>query len=158
MGSAEVAKELWQKAYGLQMEGKLDEALELYTQSIEEFPTAEAYTFRGWTYSFKNDLQQAIADCQKAIEIDAEFGNPYNDIGVYLVRMERKDEALEWFEKATTARRYESRCFPWANLARIYEERGQWSRALAHYKRSLDENPDYTVARQGLTRVLGLLN
>ena len=85
----QIAAEFFQKAYAYQMEGDLDTAIELYSQSIAAFPTAEAYTFRGWTYSFKGDLQRAIQECHKAIETDPAFGNPYNDIGAYLIELDR---------------------------------------------------------------------
>jgi len=43
----------FQQAYQHQMQGQLEEAIELYKRSIEVFPTAESYTFLGWTYSFQ---------------------------------------------------------------------------------------------------------
>ena len=55
-------------------------------RSIEIPPTAEAHTYLGWTYSLQGKLDEATAECLRAIEIDPEFGNPYNDIGVYLCR------------------------------------------------------------------------
>jgi hypothetical protein len=51
-GSEEDKKEAWsffQKAYEHQMKGELEEAVNLYKQSIHSHPTAEAYTFLGWT-------------------------------------------------------------------------------------------------------------
>ena len=67
---------LFQQAYNYQMEGKLDEAVKLYQGSIETFPTAEAYTFLGWTYSFMGQLREAIEECHRAIATDPDFGNP----------------------------------------------------------------------------------
>ena len=52
------------------------------------YPTAEAYTFLGWTYHFQGRIEDAIAECKRAIEVDPEFGNPYNDIGAYLIELE----------------------------------------------------------------------
>ena len=40
------AVSLWQEGYGAHMHGDLERAVELYTRSIEHWPTAEAYTFR----------------------------------------------------------------------------------------------------------------
>src|ERR1039458_5778058 len=77
----ERAQEFLQRAYRLQMSGHLSEAIENYKKSIEVLPTSEAHTFLGWAYSFMGDYDSAIAECQKAIEIDPDFGNPYNDIG-----------------------------------------------------------------------------
>ncbi|MGH7373481.1 MAG: hypothetical protein ACREJY_04585 [Candidatus Rokuibacteriota bacterium] len=41
------ATDLWLEAYGHQMEGELDRAIELYRRSIEVYPTPEAHTFLG---------------------------------------------------------------------------------------------------------------
>src|SRR5256886_13648900 len=72
------------------MEGDYDRAVELYQSSLELHPTAEAHTFLGWTYHFQGRVEEAIAECKRAIELDPEFGNPYNDIGAYLI--ERSEE------------------------------------------------------------------
>ena len=65
---------LFQEAYELQMKGQLEEAVELYKQSINTYPTAEAHTFLGWTYSFMGQLNEAIEECHQAIRQDPEFG------------------------------------------------------------------------------------
>src|SRR5258708_20819655 len=88
----QTAAEYFQKAYELQMQGEYRHAIELYTCSIETFATAEAYTFRGWTYSLLGDYERAIAECLQAIKTDPEFGNPYNDIGAYLIEQGKWDE------------------------------------------------------------------
>jgi tetratricopeptide (TPR) repeat protein len=80
------AMELWRDAYRHQIEGDLDRAIELYRKSIDAYPTAEAHTFLGWAMSFRGHLDEATQECLRAIEIDPDFGNPYNDIGVYLMR------------------------------------------------------------------------
>jgi tetratricopeptide (TPR) repeat protein len=121
---------LWREAYRRQMAGDLEGAIETYRRSIETCPTAEAHTFLGWTYSFQGRLEEATAECLRAIEIDPEFGNPYNDIGVYLIQQNRLEEAIPWLERAKAAPRYEPRQFPHMNLARIHLKRGRWWEAL----------------------------
>ena len=111
---------LWLQGQKHHLRRDLERAIELYTESLELYPTAEAYTFRGWAYSFQGRVGEAIEECKKAIAVDPTFGNPYNDIGSYLVKMGELDEAIEWLEKAKTAPRYEPRHFPiyepWAHL------------------------------------------
>ncbi|HEY3174134.1 MAG TPA: tetratricopeptide repeat protein [Candidatus Polarisedimenticolia bacterium] len=92
----------------------------LYRKSIETCPTAEAHTFLGWTYSFMGRLDEAITECRRAIALDPAFGNPYNDIGSYLMRQGKMQEAISWLERAKTAPRYEPRHYPYLNLARLY--------------------------------------
>ena len=102
------AQEYFHRAYAHQVKGELEEAIALYKRSIEILPTAEAHTFLGWTYSFQRRYEEAIQECRRAIEVDPTFGNPYNDIGAYLIELVRWEEALPWFEKALNASRYES--------------------------------------------------
>jgi tetratricopeptide (TPR) repeat protein len=128
------ATELWREAYREQIEGKLDRAIELYQQSIEAFPTAEAHTFLGWAMSFQGRLAEATRECLRAIEIDSEFGNPYNDIGVYLMQQDKLDESIAWLEKAKQAKRYVPRQFPFMNLGRIYVQQGRWWQALREFE------------------------
>ncbi len=152
------AEELWRKAYAHQMNGDLAEAIELYRASIEAFPTAEAHTFLGWSLSFLGRYDDAIAECYSAIEIDPEFGNPYNDIGVYLMEQSHYRDATVWLLKATIAPRYESPYFPWINLGRAYEKVGPWSEALRCYRHAIEIEPKYEVAKQALRTLIARMN
>jgi Tfp pilus assembly protein PilF len=152
------AWQLFQQAYECQMKGELEEAVTLYKKSIETHPTAEAYTFLGWTYSFMGRLDDAIEECHKAISQDPDFGNPYNDIGAYLIEKGELDEAMTWFQKALQARRYESPAFPHLNLGRVYERKGQWTEAIDSYKKALVLNPSYVLAKKALGRLISSLN
>ncbi len=152
------AIELFRDAYRHQMKGELHEAVELYHQSIETYPTAEAHTFLGWTYSFMGEYDAAIAECRRAIEIDPDFGNPYNDIGAYLIEKGEPNEAIPWLEMATRAVRYENPAFPHFNLGRVWEMKHQFARALSCYKKAAEIDPHYQLARTGIRRLRAMLN
>jgi Tfp pilus assembly protein PilF len=152
------AQEFFQQAYELQAEGKYEHAIRLYKQSIEVYPTAEAHTFLGWTYSFQGRLDEAIAECHRAISVDPDFGNPYNDIGVYLMQQGQYGEALPWLEKAKQAPRYEPRHFPYLNTGRIYLATGDWLKALKEFEQAVEIMPDDLGARKALAKLRGRLN
>ena len=154
----ERALRIFQEAYQHQMNKELEEAVELYKRSIAICPTAEAYTFLGWTYSWMGRIDDAIAECHKAIAVDPTFGNPYNDIGSYLMIKGQTEEAIPWLERALLAPRYESYCYPHMNLGRAYETKRDWLRAKDEYRKALAENKDYTPAAQALARIRGFLN
>ena len=154
----EEAQRHFQEAYEKQMKGELQPAIALYQKSLELFPTAEAYTFLGWAYSMQGRYDAAIMECEKAIKLDPDFGNPYNDIGAYLIEKGKLDEAVDWLEKATQAKRYESYCYPYYNLGRIWERKGNWFRAYEAYQNSLKDNPAYTLAQKAVTRLQGMMN
>src|SRR5882762_6183564 len=154
----EQATELWREAYRRQMQGELDRAIELYRRSIEVCPTAEAHTFLGWTYSFQGRLDEATSECKRAIEVDPDFGNPYNDIGCYLMALERFDEAIPWLERAIAAKRYDPRHFPHFNLGRAYLAKGLINRAREQFLQALAIEPRYTLARHALENLRRMVN
>lgn len=148
----------FEKAYQLQLEGDLIGAIALYRKSLEIVPTAEAHTFLGWAYSRLGLLEEAIQQCLKAIEIDPDFGNPYNDIGAYLLELGRIDDAIPWLEQAMDAPRYENRAFPYMNLGRAHEALGLWDEAIHHYRRALEEDPSYMPAVRAIRNLRAKLN
>jgi Tfp pilus assembly protein PilF len=150
---ADRAMMLWREGTSRLLAGELDEAIELFTQSLQAQPTAEAYTFRGWAYSFAGRLDDAIEECRKAIATDPTFGNPYNDIGCYRMEQGHWDEAIGWFEKAKKAARYEPRHFPYLNLGRLRAARGEVAEALEELEGALAANPGDPIA----TRLIEML-
>lgn len=147
------ARELFRRAYRAQAKGDVEDAIRLYQESIELFPTAEAYTFLGWAHSFRRDYEQAVHFCRQAISVDPNFGNPYNDIGAYLIEMGRWNEAVPWLRAATRARRYTSYHFPHYNLGRVHEKNFEWEKAEAEYVLALRIDPRYELAAQALQRL-----
>ncbi len=137
----EQAVELIRQAMEHQMAQEFDQAIRLYKKSIEVFPTADAHTYLGWAYSFKGRLNEAIAQCEIAIELDPEFGNPYNDIGVYLMQQQKLDDAIPWLERAKNAKRYEPRHFPYINLGRVYLSKGMIQQAIREFSGALYIHP-----------------
>jgi tetratricopeptide (TPR) repeat protein len=152
------ADELFQEAYDAQMRGDLQEAVRLYERSLAAHPTAEAHTFLGWTYSFLGDLEEAIACCKRAIEVDPTFGNPYNDIGAYLIERGELDAAIPWLQKAKEATRYEAPQFPRFNLGRLYMVKDMLSAALHEFEEALIVRPDYEPAARAIATVKRRLN
>ena len=64
METHQKALKLWQEGTDRLLAGDLEGAISLFTRSLELEPTAEAYTFRGWAYSFAGRLGEAIEECR----------------------------------------------------------------------------------------------
>jgi Tfp pilus assembly protein PilF len=130
--------------------GEYERAIEAYRASISDRPTAEAHTFLGWSLSHLGRLDEAIAQLKIAIQIDPDFGNPHNDIGVYLLDQGRPEEAIPWLEKAIASRRYCCYQFPHGNLGRILLQQGRIEEAQRAFERALEHDPHYLPALLGL--------
>lgn len=152
------ARILFNRAYRHQLKGELGTAIDLYRRSLSVQPSAEAYTFLGWAYSILERYQEAVDCCKKAILLDPTYGNPYNDIGAYLIEQRQWQDAIPWLEKATRATRYESPQFPLMNLGRVFENTGQKKKALEFYDRALSVDPFYRSAIWAKYALLGRLN
>ncbi|MFQ5935384.1 MAG: tetratricopeptide repeat protein [Acidiferrobacterales bacterium] len=150
IGPEEEAYLLWQEGYFLHLMGQYDSAITRFTESIANHPTAEAYTFRGWSLSMQGRLPEAISECKQAIDLDPEYGNPYNDIGVYLIDLGRPDEAIPWLKKAMGAKRYCCYQYPHFNLGRVLLLKGRLTEAIESFERALSYEPDYEPALKAL--------
>src|SRR5438045_4929186 len=157
-GAKREAIELFKRAFDAQQVDNYGEAIELYKRSIETYPTAEAHTFLGWVYSFQQRYDEAIEECLEAIRVDETLGNPYNDIGSYLLAKGDPYGSVRWFKRALLAPRYESYAFPHFNLGRVYETRRKFLEAARHYGLALEQKPDFTEAAVALRRMQARLN
>jgi tetratricopeptide (TPR) repeat protein len=143
-------EQLYNTGYLMSMLGQHEQAILLFQESLKIRPTAEAYTYLGWTYSHMGDYQRAIEEAEKAILVEPDFGNPYNDIGVYLMELAREDEAIPYLEKAMRAKRYCCYQFPHYNMGRIYLKKKMYEKAREEFKKSLAIDPTYLPASEAL--------
>ena len=151
--SKQAARRAFQAAYILQSAGELERSADAYERSIRLEPTAEAHTFHGWALSFLGRYDDAIEECKRAIEVDPSFGNPYNDIGAYLIEVGRLDEAIPWLERAIAAPRYCCYFYAHTNLARVYLQKGLREKARKALRQALEVNPEYEPAQELLRRI-----
>jgi len=158
MDGRERAAELFQEAYEAQMRGDLEAAVRLYERSLEAQPTAEAHTFLGWAWSFLGDLDRAIECCKRAIDCDPTFGNPYNDIGAYLIERGALDDAIPWLERAKHAPRYAAPEYPRFNLGRVYVAKDMLAAALREFQEAVTVRPGYEPALRAIAAIRVRLN
>ena len=143
-------EELYNAGYMMTLLGRYEEAIKLLERSLKIQPTAEAYTYLGWTYSHLNNHRRAIEHAKKAIRLDPDYGNPYNDMGVYLMAQGKEDEAIPYLEKAMRAKRYCCYQFPHYNMGRIYLNKKMYEKARREFQKALAIDPDYAPAAEAL--------
>lgn len=147
------AEQLYNAGHMMSALGRYHEGIRLLERSLKVQPTAEAYTYLGWTYSKLNNHRRAIKYAQKAIRLDPDYGNPYNDMGVYLMAQGKEDEAIPYLEKAMRAKRYCCYQFPHYNMGRIYLRKKMYEKARQEFQKALAIDPDYAPAADALERL-----
>lgn len=138
--------------------GDVATALTQFKASAQNNASADAYTYWGWMEHKQGNTTRAIELCQRAIELDPKFGNPYNDIGSYKIEQGDLDGAIVWLEQALLAERYEPRQYPHINLGRVYLAKGFPMRALKHFRKALELDPQNPEVLKTLEDILNSLN
>ncbi|MGE5439468.1 MAG: tetratricopeptide repeat protein [Bacteroidota bacterium] len=146
------------RANQLQLEGKFHDAIELYKSSIKLSPTPDAYVNLAWSYSSIGKYENAITECMNAISLNVDYWPAYNDIGTNLYYLDRIGEAIFWFEKGLDITPESHRYIGYFNLGRSYERRFAWTEALKHYMESVNNNPEYELAKKGVANMSAFLN
>ncbi len=134
-------------------EGNAECARDSFKASTEARSTPESLTYWGWMEFHLGNTDFAIELCHQAIVQDPDFGNPYNDIGSYLISKGQYDAAMPWLEKAINAKRYEPRHYPHINLARIHLAKKKTAEALAELRQALNLSPHDTALQKTITEL-----
>jgi len=137
-------------------QGDLDTAVDALQKSVETSETAEGLTYLGWVLSLKGQVDQAIDLCKRAVNVDPTYGNPYNDIGSYLIYKNQLEEAIPWLEQAKTKVNYEPKHFPYINLGRVYSVLGRIDEAIHEFRTALTLVPHHKEVEKVLEQLENL--
>jgi Tfp pilus assembly protein PilF len=146
-------REILQRGFAFHQAGDLENAAELYSQSLALCRSAEGHTLMGAVYHAQGRFDEAIAECKKAIEIDENFGMAFHDIGMYMVLKGKWDESVEWFQRAIDSTHYDTPQFGWSNVGMVYMVRGLYKSARECFDRALAIDPNHQVSKERLERV-----
>jgi len=97
-------------------------------------------------------IEQAVADFERALAADVEYGPAHNSLGIARFRQHKWYEAAWEFEYA---RQYMPRADePLNNLGLIHEMDGQYDQAVEYYRRALGIDGDNVRIKANLARTL----
>lgn len=126
----------------------------LWSDTLAQNPSCwMAYNNLGLTYYKRGDLEDAMAQYQKALAINAHLAEPHNNLGNALVQQRKIGDALTEYETALDIDPYYGRAHN--NLGNALFQSGRVDEAIAHYKRALEIDPRYVDAYNNLGNALG---
>jgi tetratricopeptide (TPR) repeat protein len=129
--------------------GDYDDAIKLLTKAIksDEFSgddLATIHMYRGFSWEGKGNLNKALDDYSKAIELNPRDTAAYTLRGVAWVRKAEYDKAIADYTKAIEitpkfAKAYNNRGYTWAR-------KGNMNEAIADYTKAIEIDPNYVMA------------
>lgn len=135
------------------LEKKYCQALNIFQKAQKIKPTGQTLSLIGWCHSFLGDLKMAKDCCLKAIELEPDLGDPYNDLGSYFLMEGQPLVALKWLEKAKRAKYYNHREYPYINSGKAYMAIHNYHRALSEFETALTYVPYHEELKSTLSNL-----
>ena len=93
----------------------------------------------GTLFKEQGKIDAAIAEYQKAIDLDPKYALPHNNLGVIFKEQDKIDAAIAEYQKAIDLD--PKFAMPHANLGDIYKRRGEPEKAISEFTRAVALDP-----------------
>ncbi|MCB1308027.1 MAG: tetratricopeptide repeat protein [Leptospiraceae bacterium] len=134
--------------------GNYDAAEYFLLKSIEIDPVVPGYATLGWMYGSILDRNEEAFRCfRKAIRLNPENGDLFNDCGALLLKMGFIPESIKWFHRSIRSPQCSKRHFAFYNLALVYRSGNRPERSCRYLHLALRQRPDFDQARRLLREI-----
>jgi len=115
-----------------------------------------AHACLGWALMWNNEIDKAIFELKKSLELDGNFadGNMWHSMA--LSSAGRSEEAIEAIRKAIRMNPFHTVQYLFA-FGIAYFTQGQYEKAIFYFKRCIELNPNYLPTHIFITSCFGLL-
>jgi tetratricopeptide (TPR) repeat protein len=116
--------------------------LTLWSDVILRSPQKErGYDYRGNAYYERRDLDHAISDYNRAVEINPKSPEAYNNRGTAYQAMGDLDKAISDYSKAILITPEDGDIY--FNRGNAYRDKGELDRAIADYRKAIENKANY---------------
>lgn len=115
------------------------DAIDYYQAAFKKHPSAILHNKEGMTYLSMGNLGKAQKCMQRAIKMDKEYAEAYNNLGVTYYLKKKYGQAEKNYKKALALR--ESASFH-SNLGTVYVERKEFDKGMTEYAKAFALDPD----------------
>ena len=106
---------------------------------------------RGIIYNRRGDLNEALADFNKAIDLDDDLAEAYLNRGNTWFYAGEHDRAMTDYEKAL-ALDISKPWAAWYNIGLVHDARKETEKAQAAYRQALELKPDFALAQRKIAQ------
>jgi tetratricopeptide (TPR) repeat protein len=147
----DAAAELMQEGSELADSGEFEQALEAFLQANEIMPENPIiHLALAGTYEMLNQPEEAFAHLEQGLERDPENPALLRQYGRYQCMRDNREACVNALEKAVELEPDDATGHVWLALAYQQGAAGDLDRALAQYRKALEQDPDLGGAHMGL--------
>ncbi len=140
--------------YAAYIEKDQQKSIQLLKQLINKYPKEKrAYLALANTYGY-DESDKAIEELNKALEIDPNYADAIQSLGLYYRYKEDFKKALELFKIYASVSPDQAN--PIDNLANLYFREGRVDEAIAKFKEALSVRPDFVWSTMALHYISAL--
>ena len=133
--------------HALWMENDPVKALDLRKRLVQRYPKDKrAHWLLGLAYGVQNEFDKAIAEYEKAIEIDQEFAPTYNNLGYANILKGEYAQSEEAFKNYI--RLIPDEANPYDSMADLLTRMGRHEEAIEHYQKAAELNPMFAISQR----------
>ncbi len=121
--------------------GNYQESLEFFEQSLKRQGSSKTYLNRAVTYFHLQKFEQALADNNRALQLDPEFAGAYHNRGFIYANLNQHERAILDYNEALKYNPQFTKAF--YNRGNAYMRLNQPRLAIADYTAALKLKPDY---------------
>ena len=138
----------------LSQKGEQNKALEVAERALKVAPKfGTLHNNLGLIYRRNDQLDLAEKHYKLAIEYEPHLDAAYVNLAQLYRREGKEDDAIEQFRAAVQARPYRPDAIALANLGAYYFNKGETGKALVHYLKALEVNPDYALVHRHVASI-----
>ncbi|MCC6126279.1 MAG: fused MFS/spermidine synthase [Pirellulales bacterium] len=120
----------------------------LVPSSRQRNAEAREHAAKGTKLARQGRMEEAIAEFEKALEIDPQYAEAHGNLGAALASLDRLDEAIDHYRQALELRPEGAKTHN--NLALALARRGKIDAAIPHWQCAVELNPTLAEAHQNL--------
>ncbi|MCL5273084.1 MAG: tetratricopeptide repeat protein [Gammaproteobacteria bacterium] len=144
---------LFDKAYKLQFEGQLPQAISLYEHILSSAPKHfDTLHFLGLTYAQLGNMNNAILYLLQAHAVNPQDPGLLNNLANAYKKSNQLDKAIHYYLQAIQLKPEYAQAHN--NLATVYAIQNEYQSALIHYGKAVNAEPDFSAAHFNLGLLL----
>jgi len=151
-GALQNAEARQKMGVGYYSEGKVQQAFLEFQHAYELNPQNKDVLYSiGIIYLLDFDeTLKAIDFFQRAVKIDPDFSEAYNNLGYAHAKMGKFDAAIPFYKKAVSNLLYATPEKAYVNMGKAYYRLGKYDDSAAAYKEALKRAPNFDLPYMGL--------
>ena len=151
------ARALATLAFLISQQGEQEKALEVAQRALKVAPTyGPLHNNLGLIHRRMDKLDLAEKHYKQALEYSPHLSEAYVNLAQLYRRQGKEEEAIDSFQKAVEAVPYWPDPIASANLGVHYYNRQEPKKALAHYLKALQVNPDYALVHRYVASIYAM--